>query len=167
MYAVVDIESNGAPYRKEKIIEIAVYRFDGKDITNQIVSLVNPKDRIQPYVQKLTGITPNMLEKSPMFRDISSQILEITEGAILVGHDVNFDYRMLQQSFAPLGKTFKRDVLDTIRLAKELLPNEKSYSLRNLSQSLKIPLSDHHRAADDALATVELLRILLDKRGEK
>jgi len=56
MYAVIDIESNGAGFRQESIIEIAVFRYDGHEIVDQFISLVNPESDITPYVQKLTNI---------------------------------------------------------------------------------------------------------------
>ena len=58
MYSVIDIESNGAGFRKESIIEIAVYRYDGHEIVDQFISLVNPESDITPFVQKLTKISP-------------------------------------------------------------------------------------------------------------
>ena len=70
MYSVIDIESNGAPFRKESIIEIAVYRFDGHEITDQFISLVNPEDEISAFVQKLTGISSKMgFDSSEIPRD--------------------------------------------------------------------------------------------------
>ena len=58
MYTIIDIESNGAGYRKESIIEVAIFRYDGHTITDQFISLVNPESDITPFVQKLTKITP-------------------------------------------------------------------------------------------------------------
>ncbi|NPA09048.1 MAG: 3'-5' exonuclease, partial [Chlorobi bacterium] len=62
MYSIIDIESNGAGYRKECIIDIAVYRYDGQKIVDQFISLVNPESDITPFVQKLTNITPKMVK---------------------------------------------------------------------------------------------------------
>ena len=167
MYAILDIESNGGAYRKESVIEIAVYRFDGHEIIDQFSSLVNPEDKISSFVQKLTGITEKMVKTAPKFHEIAKRIVEITEDAVLMGHNVDFDYRMLRQSFHRLGYDFKMEVIDTIPLAKKLIPDEESYSLGKLSRSLGIPLTDRHRASGDARATVELFKILLAKDKEK
>lgn len=167
MYSVVDIEGNGGGFRKESIIEVAIYKYDGHKIVDQFISMVNPEGEITPFVQKLTGITPNMVKTAPKFHEIAKRIVEITDGTTLVGHNIDFDYRMLRQSFKKLGYDFKINTLDTIELAKKLIPNESSYSLGKLTKSLGIPLVNAHRASGDALATVELLKLLLSKDTDK
>lgn len=163
MYTVIDIESNGAPFRKESIIEIAIYRFDGHEITDQFISLVNPESDISSFVQKLTGITSKMVLTAPKFHEIAKRVVEITQDSILVGHNIDFDYRMLRQSFKRLGYEFKINTLDTIPLAKKLIPDEKSYSLSKLCKSIGIPLSEAHRASGDARATLDLFKLLMIK----
>ncbi|MPS74635.1 MAG: 3'-5' exonuclease [Chryseobacterium sp.] len=163
MYSVIDIESNGAPFRKESIIEIAIYRFDGHEITDQFISLVNPEDEISSFVQKLTGITSKMVLTAPKFHEIAKRVVEITQDSTLVGHNIDFDYRMLRQSFKRLGYEFKINTLDTIPLAKKLIPDEKSYSLSKLCKSIGIPLSEAHRASGDARATLDLFKLLIIK----
>lgn len=166
MYSIIDIESNGAGYRKECIIDIAVYRYDGQKIVDQFISLVNPESDITPFVQKLTNITPKMVKTAPKFHEIARRIVEITANTTLVGHNIDFDYRMLRQSFQRLGYDFKINTLDTIPLAKKLIPDEVSYSLGKLVKSLGIPLTNHHRADGDARATLELFKLLVSKDTE-
>ncbi len=166
MYSIIDIESNGAGYRNECIIDIAIYRYDGQKITDQFISLVNPESDITPFVQKLTGITPKMVKTAPKFHEIAKRVIEITENTTLVGHNIDFDYRMLRQSFKRLGYDYKINTLDTIPLAKKLIPDEVSYSLGKLVKSLGIPLTNHHRADGDARATLELFRLLVSKDTE-
>ncbi|WP_370896605.1 3'-5' exonuclease [Chryseobacterium gossypii] len=166
MYSIIDIESNGAGYRKECIIDIAIYRYDGQKIVDQFISLVNPESDITPFVQKLTNITPKMVKTAPKFHEIARRIVEITQNTTLVGHNIDFDYRMLRQSFKRLGYDFKINTLDTIPLAKKLIPDEVSYSLGKLVKSLGIPLTNHHRADGDARATLELFKLLISKDTE-
>ncbi len=168
MYSIIDIESNGAGFRKESIIDIAVFRYDGHEIVDQFISLVNPEAEITPYVQKLTGITSKMVKTAPKFHEIAKRIIEITENSTLIGHNIEFDYRMLRQSFKQLGYDFKINTLDTIPLAKKLIPEAESYSLGKLVKSLGIPLVEAHRAAGDARATLELFKLLRikDKNNE-
>jgi len=167
LYSIIDIESNGAPFREESIIEIAIFRYDGHTITDQFISLVNPESEITPFVQKLTQITPKMVKTAPKFHEIAKRIIEITENTVLVGHNIDFDYRMLRQSFKRLGYDFTIQTLDTIPLAKKLIPDESSYSLGKLCKSLGIPLLHEHRAHADALATVELFKLLKTKDYSK
>jgi DNA polymerase-3 subunit epsilon len=166
MYSIIDIESNGAGFRKECIIDIAIYRYDGHKIVDQFISLVNPESDITPFVQKLTNITPNMVKTAPKFHELAKRVIEITEGTTLVGHNIDFDYRMLRQSFQRLGYDYKINTLDTIPLAKKLIPDEVSYSLGKLVRSLGIPLVNAHRAEGDARATLELFKLLVSKDTE-
>lgn len=166
MYSIIDIESNGAGYRKECIIDIAIYRYDGQKIVDQFISLVNPESDITPFVQKLTNITPKMVKTAPKFHEIAKRVIEITANTTLVGHNIDFDYRMLRQSFQRLGYDYKINTLDTIPLAKKLIPDEVSYSLGKLVKSLGIPLVNHHRADGDARATLELFKLLVSKDTE-
>lgn len=166
MYSIIDIESNGAGYRNECIIDIAIYKYDGRKIIDQFISLVNPESDITPFVQKLTNITPKMVKTAPKFHELAKRVIEITENTTLVGHNIDFDYRMLRQSFSRLGYDFKISTLDTIPLAKKLIPDEVSYSLGKLVKSLGIPLTNHHRADGDARATLELFKLLVSKDTE-
>lgn len=166
MYSIIDIESNGAGFRKECIIDIAIFKYDGHKIVDQFISLVNPESDITPFVQKLTNISPKMVKTAPKFHELAKRVVEITEGTTLIGHNIDFDYRMLRQSFQRLGYDFKINTLDTIPLAKKLIPNEVSYSLGKLVKSLGIPLVNAHRAEGDARATLELFKLLVSKDTE-
>lgn len=157
------MESNGSGFRKESIIDIAIYKYDGHEVVDRFISLVNPESDITNFVQKLTGISPKMVKTAPKFHEIAKRIIEITEGTTLVGNNIEFDYRMLRQSFKRLGFEFKINTLDTIPLAQKLIPEAESYSLGKLVKSLGIPLSNAHRADGDARATLDLFKLLITK----
>lgn len=149
------------------MIEIAVYRFDGEEVVDQLISLVHPHREVQKFVTKITGITPKMLQRAPRFHEIAKRIIEITEDAILVGHNVEFDYRMIRQEFARLGYEYERETLDTIETAQELIPGLPAYGLSKICAELGIHMPNKHRAEDDALATLELFKILREKDSKK
>lgn len=167
MYAIVDIETTGGQFNEEGITEIAIYKFDGHEIVDQFISLVNPEKEIQPFVVKLTGINNAMLRSAPKFYEVAKRIIEITEGCILVAHNTSFDYRILRTEFNRLGYDFVKPTLCTVELSKKLIPEQPSYSLGKLVRALGIPMSDRHRASGDALATVKLFKMLLAKDTEK
>ncbi len=167
MYAILDIETTGGKYNEEGITEIAIYKFDGHQITDQFISLVNPEIPIQPFVVNLTGISNDMLRQAPKFYEVAKRIVEITEDSIIVAHNAKFDYRILQTEFNRLGFEFMRETLCTVELSKKLLPEVKSYSLGKLVRELGIPMSDRHRASGDAKATVTLFKLLLSKDSKK
>jgi DNA polymerase-3 subunit epsilon len=167
LYAILDIESTGGKYNEEGITEIAIYKFDGHVVVDQFISLVNPERKIQSFVVGLTGINNDMLRHAPKFYEVAKRIVEITEGCILVAHNAKFDYRMLRLEFDRLGYAYERKTLCTVKLSKKLLPGFDSYSLGKLVKNLGIPITDRHRASGDALATVKLFKMLLDKDTDK
>lgn len=167
MYAILDIETTGGKYNEEGITEIAIHRFDGHKVVDQFISLVNPEKDIQPFVVNLTGINNKMLRTAPKFHEVAKRIIEITEEAVLVAHNAQFDYRILRTEFRRLGYNYERRTICTVDFSKILIPEAESHSLGKLVRSLGIPVSDRHRANGDALATLKLFRLLLTKDSEK
>lgn len=167
MYCILDIETTGGQFNEEGITEIAIYKFDGHEVVDQFISLVNPEIPIQPFVVKLTGINNAMLRSAPKFFEVAKRIIEITEDCIVVAHNAAFDYRILRTEFTRLGYDFKRPTLCTVELSKKLIPDQPSYSLGKLVRALGIPMADRHRASGDAMATVKLFKLLLSKDSEK
>ena len=167
MYAILDIETTGGKFNEEGITEIAIYKFDGHNTIDQFISLVNPEKEIQEFVVKLTGINNKMLKNAPKFFEVAKRIIEITKDCILVAHNAAFDYRILKTEFRRLGYNYSRNTLCTVELSQKLITNQPSYSLGKLTKSLGIPMSNRHRASGDALATIQLFKLLLEKDIEK
>ena len=163
MYAIIDVETTGGSPSLDRVVEIAIIVFDGREITDVFSTLVNPKRSIDPYVTRLTGITNDMVKNSPTFEEIHEKILEMTHENIFVAHNVKFDFGMLRQEFRRIGIDFNRKQLDTVNLSRKVLPGFNSYSLGNICESMGIDIADRHRALGDAKATVKLLEIILSK----
>jgi len=162
VYAIIDIETTGGNASRERITEIAIYIHDGIKVVNEYSTLINPECKVPPFVARLTGITDEMLVDAPKFYEVARNIVEITEGCTFVAHNAPFDYSFVKQEFLNLGYKYKRPVLCTVKMARKLLPGHKSYSLGNLCNSLGIQNTSRHRAAGDALATVQLFERLLN-----
>ena len=167
MYAILDIETTGGKFNEEGITEIAIYKFDGHQIVDQFVSLINPEGEIQPFVVNLTGINSGMLKNAPKFYEVAKRIVEITTDCVLVAHNANFDNRILTTEFRRLGFDFDRKTLCTVELSQKLIPDLPSYKLGKLCRSVGIPVSSRHRAEGDAIATVQLFKLLISKDSEK
>jgi len=130
-------------------------------ILDKFVSLVNPQVRIPSFITGLTGIDDDMVRTAPLFEEIAEKIVNITEDAVFVAHNVTFDYTVLRSEFRHLGYNFNRQKLCTVRLAKKLIPGKFSYSLGRLCSTLGIPLVNRHRAEGDTDATVILFQRLM------
>jgi DNA polymerase-3 subunit epsilon len=160
-YAIIDIETTGGRAERDKITEIAIVLHNGKEIIDSFETLINPECTIPYGITELTGITQEMVAEAPKFYEIAKKVVEMTEGAIFVAHNVRFDYSFVQQEFRRLGYTYTRKQLCTVRLARKTFPGLRSYSLSSLIDNLGLHISNRHRAMGDTLATVELFEKIM------
>jgi DNA polymerase-3 subunit epsilon len=167
-YAIVDLETTGGRASRHKIIEVGIVLHDGQQVLDTYSSLVNPECYVPYGITQLTGITQEMVQDAPKFYEVARKIVEMTEGAIFVAHNVRFDYSFLREEFKRLGYTYSRRNLCTVRLSRKAFPGLPSYSLGNLIKWMGWKADARHRALDDALATAELLRrILAEEDNQK
>jgi DNA polymerase-3 subunit epsilon len=166
LFTIVDIETTGAVYNYGKITEIAILVHNGEYITDSFQTLINPGIDIPIYITRMTGITNQMVRNAPGFFEVAGKIVELTEGRTFVAHNVQFDYRFIQEEFKSLGYDYVRKKLCTVELSRKLIPGLRSYSLGSLCKSLGIVHLEKHRAAGDAMATARLFDILLAKHRE-
>jgi len=167
LYAVVDLETTGGRASRDKVIEIAIVLHDGEQIIDTFQSLIDPECYVPYGITQLTGISQEMVQGAPKFYEIARKVVEMTEGAIFVAHNVRFDYSFLREEFRRLGFTYTRKNLCTVRLSRKAFPGLPSYSLGNLIRFMNWQAENRHRALDDALATAELLRRILSQKENK
>lgn len=163
MFTIIDIETTGNSSKYGKITEIALYQHNGKKITDSFSTLINPEIDIPYFITKLTGIDNEMVKNAPKFYEVAKKIIEFTNGRIFIAHNVHFDYSFVKEEFKRLGYDYNCRTLCTVRLSRKLLPGHSSYSLGKLCSDLEININGRHRAAGDALATVKLFEILMEK----
>lgn len=162
LYCVVDIETTGNRMSGNRMTEICAVRMRGSEVLEKYTTLIDPEVLIPDYITTLTGIDNELVASAPLFSEVAEDILGITRDCVFVAHNVNFDYNVLRNEFKRLGHDFKRKKLCTVRLSRELIPDQRSYSLGKLCDSIGIPLSNRHRAEGDTDATVILFQKLVD-----
>jgi DNA polymerase-3 subunit epsilon len=162
MYAIVDIETTGGSAERSRITEIAILIHDGKEVIKRYSTLVNPGCPIPYYITQFTGISDDMVRYAPAFHEIAKEIIELTEGAVFVAHNVRFDYGFVKAAFKDLGYNYNRKTLCTVRLSRNTFKGLPSYSLGNLCESLNIVIKDRHRALGDAEATAILFNKIIE-----
>jgi DNA polymerase-3 subunit epsilon len=163
LFAIIDIETTGNKHNYGKITEIAIYQHNGEKITGSFSTLLNPEMDIPLFITRLTGISNRMVENAPRFYEVAKKIIEMTQGRTFIAHNVSFDYKFIKEEFKRLGYDYNKKTLCTVKLARQLLPGHKSYSLGKICSDLGIEINGRHRAAGDALATVKLFEIILEK----
>ncbi|MBK9413548.1 MAG: GIY-YIG nuclease family protein [Bacteroidetes bacterium] len=166
-YAIVDIETTGTYAAAHSITEIAILLHDGEKVIERYSTLINPGTTLAPFITRLTGITNDMLRSAPPFHEVAKKIWEMTDDAVFVAHNVNFDYSFIREEFKQLGADFKRKKLCTVRLSRAAFPGQASYSLGTICNQLGIKINDRHRALGDAEATVKLFEKCIKVDDEK
>ena len=148
-------------------MEVAVLALDGTQERLRWNSLIQPRTRIPGFIQRLTGIGPEMLTEAPRFIDVVRTLETLTQDRIVVAHNVRFDMTALEHEFARTGLVFDRPTLCTERLARQLVPHLPHYNLGSLCRYFGIGFHAAHRALNDAEATAGLLSLLLTDFGEE
>ncbi len=165
MYAIVDIETTGGYADNHRITEIAIYHYDGIQITDEFHTLINPGRKIPQFITGLTGITSEMVSEAPAFEDIAQELYDWLKDRVFVAHNAHFDYSFLKKEFEEAGMVWNVKKLCTVRLSRKIIPGLSSYSLGRLAESLGVKISDRHRAGGDAQATARIFDMLI-KRDE-
>lgn len=165
-FAVVDVETTHGDPLQGRIIEMACVVHDGIRELDRWNTLVRPGAAdIPAFVQRLTGITPEMLVHAPVFGQVAKSVLHSLEGRILVAHNIRYDQTVLQQECERAGYALHPDTLCTERLSRRLMPHLEYYNLTSLCRHVGIAKGFHHRAAHDAQATLNLLLFLVEEHG--
>ena len=153
---VFDIETTGFSPIKNKIIEIGAVKVKNGKITDKFSTFVNPEVPIPFEIEKLTSISDNMVLNAPTIEQVLPKFLEFCGDAVMVAHNASFDMSFMKHNALLLGKAFDPAILDTVSMARFLLPNLHRFKLDTVAKELKISLENHHRAVDDAGATAEI-----------
>ncbi len=161
-YVVFDIETTGFSPITNHIIEIGAVRVEKGKIVERFSTFVNPDEPIPFRIEQLTGINDSMVLPAPKIEKVLPEFLEFCEGAALVAHNASFDVSFISRNAAQLGLPFSPTVLDTVALARVLLPQLNRYKLDTVAKALNISLENHHRAVDDAEATAEIFVAFLN-----
>lgn len=167
-YVVFDIETTGLSKEKEMITEIgAVKVADGK-IIDRFSTFVNPQRPISAEITKLTGITDDMVKDAPTIENVLPEFLKFCEDTVLVAHNASFDtgFIRIAAERAGLGE-LHHTVVDTLELARALLPELNKHKLDIVCEYLGVTLNGHHRAVNDTEATAEVFIKFLDMLAEK
>ncbi|MCT2537358.1 ATP-dependent DNA helicase DinG [Aquibacillus koreensis] len=164
-FVVVDLETTGhTPSKGDKIIEIGIVVVEDGEIKEKYNSLINPNVEIPVFISKLTGINDDDVKGAPTFAQVANEIIPFFEHAYIVAHNVPFDLGFLNYELQSAGfKAIHAAVIDTVELARILLPQAPGFKLGQLSEYLSIKHHDPHRALSDAYVTAKLLQHLFNK----
>lgn len=160
-YVVFDIETTGFSPTNNHIIEIGAVKVVNGEITERFSEFVNPREPIPFEIEKLTGIHDEMVIHAPGIEEILPKFLEFSKGAVMVAHNAGFDMSFIYANARLLSIPLKKTVVDTVGLARVLLPGLNKYKLDVVAKALNISLENHHRAVDDAEATAGIFKVFI------
>ena len=155
-FVVFDLETTGFSPVNNRIIEIGAVKVENGEITDRFSTFVNPQIPIPFRIEELTSINDNMVMDSPVIEEILPQFLEFVGDAVLVAHNAGFDVSFVEENCRRLGMEQTFTYLDTVALARILLPQLNRFKLDTVAKALHINLHHHHRAVDDAECTAEI-----------
>ncbi len=166
-FVVFDIETTGFSPVNNRIIEIGAVKVCGGQVTECFSTFVNPQVPIPFEIEKLTGIRDDMVTDAPLIEEVLPRFLEFCRGAILVAHNAGFDMSFMLENARRQGLPMEHPYIDTVGIARVLLPNQAKHTLDAVAKTLNISLENHHRAVDDAECTawifVKLIQMLEEK----
>ena len=163
-FVIVDTETTGSRAGDDRLIEIGAARLVGGEIVETFQQLIDPGRHVPHRITRLTGISTGMVYGQPSAAQVLPRFVDFLGDAILVAHNLPFDARFLDVALAEAGLApLQNPSLDTLRLARRLLSALPSKGLSKLTQHFGITVNGRHRALGDAVATAELLTILLER----
>jgi len=164
-FAVVDIETTGSTPQSAGITEIAIVIHNGMEVTGKYVTLINPRQKIPPFIVNMTGISDAMVANAPLFEEVAPQIYNLLNGRVFVAHNVSFDYSFVHYLLGRSGYQWSAPKLCTIKLSRRVFPGLEKYGLGSLTRDLGIRIEGRHRAWGDAAATAQVLTMAIEKEG--
>ncbi len=164
--AFIDVETTGGRAGIDRITEVAIKVVDADEVILGWQSLVNPQCSIPLFIQRLTGITDEMVADAPLFEELADIIDEITQGCVFVAHNARFDYAFFKREFKRLGRPYSRRVLCTVKLAKLLYPQHTGHGMDKLIARHGLPCNARHRAMGDVEAMFAFYRFAREDVGQ-
>ncbi len=166
-FVVFDIETTGFSPVNNRIIEIGAVKVCGGQVTERFSTFVNPQVPIPFEIEKLTSIRDDMVTDAPLIEEVLPRFLEFCQGCSLVAHNAGFDMSFMLENARRQGLPMEHAYIDTVGIARVLLPNQAKHTLDAVAKTLNISLENHHRAVDDAECTawifVKLIQMLEEK----
>lgn len=164
-FCVLDLETTGTNRHEDLITEIGAVKVRCGEVLGTFQTLVNPGRAIPPQVSLLTGLTDSIVADAPRIESVLPSLLSFLGDSVFVGHNVRFDLGFVQAALERSGRScWQGTVVDTVALARRLVRDEvPNCRLGTLARQFRFPHQPTHRALDDALATADLLHLLIER----
>ena len=166
-YVVFDLETTGFSPETNRNIEIGAVKVQNGKIVDKFSTFVNPQVPIPFRIEQLTSINDSMVIDAPVIADILPEFMKFCEGCVMVAHNADFDMSFIKKNCQRLDIPCKPTIVDTVALARVLLPNLNRFKLDTVAKALGVSLENHHRAVDDAGCTAEIFVKFIEMLRER
>ena len=165
-YVLLDLETTGATPTQDRITEIGLIRYENGVEVGRWNTLINPEVSISPFIQRLTGITQDMVSHAPTFAQVCETLLQWLDQAVVCAHNVRFDYGFLKSEFRRIGVSFQKKLLCTVKLSRTLYPQHHSHSLTAIIERFQLVCNQRHRAMGDTEMMAAFIDVAIREFGE-
>lgn len=167
-YTVLDIETTGLKCSEDEIIEIAALRIRAGTAAEEFHCLVQPSREISVEVQKLTGITQDMVKETGLpLKAALKALAEFLGKDRLVCWNASFDLSFLQLGYSRSGLPIPRNrVVDALKLARKSVKKLPDYRLTTAARYFGINTGSAHRALEDCYMTYAVYEKLNEIESE-
>jgi len=163
-FAFLDLETTGlSPWFGDRVCEVGIVITEGKRIKEQYQQLVNPESPLSPGAASTNGLTDDDLKSAPLFAEIAPKVLGALSDTVVVCHNAQFDIQFLDSEFKRLGHEIQiPNLIDTLSLARQFF-DLPSYSLLSIAEAFHVPMTNMHRALNDALTARGIFFGMMDQ----
>ncbi len=167
-FVVFDTETTGFSPKNDRMVELGAIKFRNGKVLDSKTWLINPRRSIPFYVQKVHGITPEMVKEAPTFKQVYPEFEDFIKGCVLLAHNAPFDLGFMRAEILRSGHTLPPNLtIDSLRLFRHWYPEQKSYKLGDLAEAMEVTGGTFHRAEADSLYVFLILDKELKKRDAK
>ncbi|HBR14577.1 MAG TPA: hypothetical protein DD723_03405 [Candidatus Omnitrophica bacterium] len=169
-YVVFDVETTGLfPLKGDRIVEIAAVKIKCFETVDVFDSLINPRRALSAHAMQVNQITEEMIASAPTADEVLPKMIDFIGGACLVGHNIKFDLDFLCYELSLMGRKLRDETpaIDTLKMAKTLLPHIHNHKLSNVAHFLGVRVDETHRAMADVKLTVSMMKRLLNIAGKQ
>jgi len=167
VFTAFDLETTGLNPRLDQIVEIGAVKFDRKGTIARFSTLINPGIPMPAEAEKINKISDEMLRGKPFLDEVFPDFLSFIQGTTLIAHNMAFDSGFINEKlkerwgkeakpWIPPFPSLPNPLVCTLVFSREVFPGLRSYALQSLAEELRLPVSDAHRAEDDARLCMEI-----------
>ena len=166
-FAFLDIETTGGNSTHDRITEIGIRFWRSGAVVEEWQTLLNPETRISPFIERLTGISNDMVAEAPLFGEVADELEAQLKDCVFVAHNARFDYGFIKSEFRRLGRMFSARVLCTVKLSRRLYPEFRRHNMDALIARHALAQVQRHRAMGDVSAMLAFFEHARKEHGDK